>query len=134
MNIAIKAISKKDQELYYGALEKADDAFESIHRQIEQGKKFDVHHADEAIHSENFDELKEIVIDRLGDAVGCLKEMDISRINKEAELPLSDLARIYHYSADYLRNLINRGKVRGIKRGKTWYVRVQDMAEYVEKS
>lgn len=134
VNIAIKGISKKDRDLYYGALENADDVFESIHREIEQGKKFDVHHVDEAIHSENFDELKEIVIDRLGDAVGCLKEIDISRINKEAELPLSDLARIYHYSADYLRNLINRGKVKGVKRGKTWYVRVQDMAEYVEKS
>jgi Fic family protein len=134
VNIAIKGISKKDRELYYGALEKADDAFELIHREIEQGKKFDVHHVDEAIHSESFDELKEIVIDRLDDAVGCLKEMDISRMNKEAELPLSDLARIYHYSPDYLRNLINRGKVKGVKRGKTWYVRVQDMAEYVEES
>lgn len=133
VNIAIKGVSKKDRELYYSALEKADEAFESIHREIEQGKKFDVNHVDEAIHLENFSELKGIVIDRLDDAVGQLKEIDISRMNKEAELPLSDLARIYNYSPDYLRNLINRGKVRGVKKGKTWYVRVQDMADYVEK-
>lgn len=47
-------------------------------------------------------------------------------------LPLADLARFYSYSSDYLRNLINRGKIKGQKKGKTWYVRVKDLAEYVE--
>ncbi len=133
MNIAIKGISKKDREYYYDALEKADDVFELIHRKIEQGKKFDVNDVDECIRLEDFDKIKEIVIGRLDDAVGRLKEVDIRHTNKEAELPLSDLARIYNYSSDYLRNLINRGKLKGVKRGKTWHVRVQDMAEYVEK-
>ncbi len=133
MNIAIKGISKKDREHYYCALEKADDVFELIHRKIEQGKKFDVNDVDGCIHLESFNEIKEIVVGRLEDAIGRLKEVDVHHMNKEAELPLSDLARIYNYSPDYLRNLINRGKVKGVKRGKTWYVRVQDMAGYVEK-
>jgi len=53
-------------------------------------------------------------------------------IDKEALLPLSDLGRIYDYSPDYLRNLINRGKLRARKKGKTWYVCVQDFVNYIE--
>jgi len=48
-------------------------------------------------------------------------------------LSLSDLAKIYDYSLNYLCNLINRGKLKGTKKGKTWYVRVKDMAAYVEQ-
>jgi len=47
-------------------------------------------------------------------------------------LPLADLAHLYDYSSDYLRNLINRGKLKGRKKGKTWYVRVKDVADYIE--
>lgn len=132
-NIAIKGISKKDREFYYGALEKADDAFESIHREIEQGKKFDVHRVDEMVHLESFDELKKIVIDRLGDAVERLKKIDLNLMADDGSATLASAAAFYDYSPDYLRNLINRGKVKGVKKGKTWHVRVQDMAEYVKK-
>lgn len=133
INITIKGISKKDRDHYYDALEKADDAFENLHRQIEKGKKFEIKDVDKLILLKNFDEIKAIIFDRLNDSVGRLKEIDVHHINKEAELTLSDLARIYNYSPDYLRNLINRGNLKGQKKGKTWYVRVQDMAAYVDE-
>ena len=119
--MAIKGISKKDREQYYDALEKADDAFEGLHCQIEQGKSFTVNEIDQLIEVKNFDEITAIVFDRLKDSVGRLKEVDNHHIDKEAQLPLSDLARIYNYSSDYLRNLINRGKLKGKKRGKIWH-------------
>ena len=52
-------------------------------------------------------------------------------MHKEAVLPLRDLARVYDYSQDYLRNLINRGQLKGHKKGKLWFVRVHDLAAYV---
>jgi Fic family protein len=134
INIAIKGISKKDRNHYYDALEQADNAFEDIHRKMEQGEKFDVAGVDQLIKLKVFDEIKTIILDRLNDSVGRLKEIDIHNINKEAELSLSELARIYNYSSDYLRNLINRGKLKGRKKGKTWYVRVRDMAAYAEEA
>ena len=132
MNIAIKGISKNDREYYYNALEKADDVFETIHRKIEQSECFDVKDIDALIQRKDHEDIKALVLDRLTDAVTRLGKIDIQHLNKEAELPLSDLAKIYQYSPDYLRNLINRGKLKGRKKGKTWYVRVCDMAEYVK--
>jgi Fic family protein len=132
INIAIKGISKKDRNLYYDALEKADDGFEAIHRKIENGKHCRTNEVDQHLEKNDFEEFLSIVSNRLRDSVSRLKELDLEAIDKEAQLPLSDLARIYDYSQDYLRNLINRGKLEGIKKGKTWYVRVKDMAAYVE--
>ncbi|MBW2368529.1 MAG: Fic family protein [Deltaproteobacteria bacterium] len=132
VNVAIKGISKMDREQYYNALEKADDVFENLHRRIEQGKSFNVKAVDMMICLDDFNEMMFIITTRLNDAANRLKRYDIHYMNKEAQLPLSDLAHIYNYSPDYLRNLINRGKLKGKKKGKTWYVRVQDMANYVE--
>lgn len=130
INIAIKGVSKTERDYYYAALEKADDDFELMHRRIEIGDKFKMADVDGLIHKNNFDKFTEIVVDSLEDSVSRLKEIDIEHINKEALLPLSDLSRLYGYSSDYLRNLINRGKLKGQKKGKTWYVRVKDVAEY----
>ncbi len=133
LNIAIKGISKNDREHYYNTLEKADDGFEKLHRRIEQGESFDVKAVDQLNDQQNFDGIVAIVFDRLTDAVSRLKNIGLQHIDKEAQLPLSDLAHIYNYSPDYLRNLINRDQLKGQKKGKTWYVRVRDMAEYVER-
>ncbi|MBN1282316.1 MAG: Fic family protein [Proteobacteria bacterium] len=132
INIAIKGVSKKDRNHYYEALEKADDDFEAIHRRIEGGDKYKVEDVDKFIHEKNFDEFTAIVVESLEDSVSRLKKIDIDRINKEALLPLSDLSHLYGYSSDYLRNLINRGKIKGQKKGKTWYLRVKDLAGYIE--
>ncbi|MFH1873961.1 MAG: Fic family protein [Pseudomonadota bacterium] len=133
INIAIKGISKKDRDIYYESLEKADDDFELIHREMEKGKSFTVKQVDELIHKDNFDEFVTIVVNRLEDAVSRLKEIDVDSVDQEAKLPLSDLAHLYNYSPDYLRNLINQGKLKGYKKGKTWYVQVKDLAKYVEE-
>lgn len=109
INIAIKGVSKEDRNHYYESLEKADDTFEKIHREIEKGKKFNVTEVDKLIHKSNFDEFVSIVVKRLEDSISYLKRINIETIDKEAQLPLSDLAHIYDYSSDYLRNLINRG-------------------------
>ena len=133
VNVAIKGISKNDREYYYHALEKADDGFERLHRQIEQGQRFDWKSADAFINQEDFNEIVSLVLDRLNDSVSRLKNVGVPPIDGEAQLPLSDLARIYNYSPDYLRNLINRDLLKGHKKGKTWYVRVRDMAGYAER-
>ncbi len=133
INVAIKGVSKKDRNHYYESLEKADDDFESIHRRIEDGETFNVADVDKLIHRNHFDAFTAIVVEALKESVSRLKEVDVDRIDKEALLPLSDLSHLYGYSSDYLRNLINRGKLRGQKKGKTWYVRVKDLAEYMEQ-
>ena len=88
---------------------------------------------DQWIELKAFDGIKAIILDRLNDSLGRVKDVDIHRVNEEAELSLSELARIYDYSPDYLRNLINRDKIKARKKGKTWYVRVRDLAAYVEE-
>ena len=133
INIAIKGISKKDRDHYYGVLEKADDQFENMHRKIEKGISYTIQELNQSAMENNFDEFLAIIIDRLKDSVSRLKKINIKIINKDAKLPLSDLAKVYNYSQNYLRNLINRGKINGTKKGKTWYVRVKDMAAYVEQ-
>ncbi|MFH1830483.1 MAG: Fic family protein [Pseudomonadota bacterium] len=133
INVAIKGVSKKDRNHYYESLEKADDDLESMHRRIENGDKFKVADVDKLIHKKNFDEFTAIVVESLEDSVSRLKEIDIEHVDKEALLPLSDLSHLYNYCPDYLRNLINRGKIKGQKKGKTWYVRVKDLADYIEE-
>lgn len=133
INIAIKGISKKDRNFYYKALEKADDGFETIHREVEKGKQYTINEVDQHLDKNNFEIFLAIVTHRLKDSVYRLKEMNLNNIDKEALLSLNDLAKIYDYSPNYLRNLINRGKIKGTKKGKTWYVRVKDMAAYIEQ-
>ena len=133
INVAIKGISKKDRDCYYNALEQADDVFESMHRKIEEGSSYDIEDVGKVIAKKDFNDFIFIVIDRLKDSVLRLKEIDIKNIDQEARLPLSDLSKMYNYSQDYLRNLINRGNIKGEKKGKTWYVKVKDMAAYVEE-
>ena len=48
-------------------------------------------------------------------------------------IPLRELAQLFDYSQDYLRNLINRGNLKAQKRGKLWYVRVGDMHHYLKE-
>ncbi len=133
INIAIKGISKKDRDIYYDALEKADDQFEIIHREIEKGRHYTINEVDKYLDKNNFDKVLTIVMNRFKDSVYRLTEIDVKNIDKEAKLSLSELAKIYDYSPNYLRNLINRGKLKATKKGKTWYVRVKDMAAYVEQ-
>jgi len=131
VNIAIKGISKNERNKYYDVLEKADSCFEEIHRAIEKGKKFFAQDVNKIINDEEFEPFVAMVSQLVEEAVGRLKEGRLANLHKEAVLPLRDLARVYDYSQDYLRNLINRGQLKAQKKGKLWYVRVHDLAEYV---
>ncbi len=133
VNIAIKGISKQEREQYYNALEKADRYFNEIHRLFEKNKKFTPADINKAIRSEEFILFTQMISGLLREALDRLEGGKLSNLNKEAILPLRDLARIYDYSQDYLRNLINRGQLRAHKKGKLWHVRVHDLAEHVNR-
>lgn len=131
LNIAIKGFSKADRDEYYDALEEGDDCFEEISRRIEKGKKLSLDQATALITDVPLAGLKKIILDQMTDSLKRFKNVGVTGLDKDASLPLRDLARLYDYSQDYLRNLINRGELKAEKKGKLWYVRVRDMAEHV---
>ncbi|MBF0478573.1 MAG: Fic family protein [Candidatus Omnitrophica bacterium] len=131
LNIAIKGFSKLDRDLYYSALEQGDDCFEEISRRIEKGKKLSLEQLDAIVTDKPLSELKKIVLGRLVESIKRMKTGKTKSISKDAVIPLRDLAQLYDYSQDYLRNLINRGELKALKKGKLWYVRVKDMAQHI---
>ena len=131
VNVAIKGISKEERNEYYDALEKADRCFEEIHRQIEKRQKFIPGDINKKIKQEKFELFVSMVSGLLQEAVDRLKGGRLTNLSQEAVLPLRDLARVYDYSQDYLRNLINRGQLKAHKKGKLWYVCVRNLAEYI---
>ncbi|MBF0123159.1 MAG: Fic family protein [Candidatus Omnitrophica bacterium] len=131
LNIAIKGFSKADRDRYYDALEQGDDCFEEISRKLEKGKKLSLDQAGAIITDVPLGELKKIILDQMTESLKRFKSSGITNLDKDAVLPLRDVARLYDYSQDYLRNLINRGELKAQKKGKLWYVKVRDMAEHV---
>ena len=134
VNVAIKGISKQEREQYYYVLETADRCFNEIHRLIEKNEKFTSSGINKVIKSEKFSPFTQMISGLLKEAIDRLEGGRLTNLNKEAILPLRDLARIYDYSQDYLRNLINRGQVKAHKKGKLWYVRIHDLAAYINKA
>lgn len=132
VNISIKGINKTDRQKYYDALEVCDECFEKINRKIESGKKVSVQEADEYIQENNFGPLINIIESCLEKAVGRLKGVRGLDLKRDAIVSLRQLAAAYDYSQDYLRNLINRGKLKAAKRGKLWYVRIRNMQKYID--
>ena len=131
VNVAIKGISKEERNKYYAVLEKADRCFDHIHRLIEKNKKITPADVNKVIKIEEFEPFTQMILGLLKEAVDRLKGGKLSNLNHEAVLPLRELARVYGYSQDYLRNLINRGQLKAHKKGKLWYVRVHDLTEYI---
>ena len=131
LNIAIKGFSKMDRDMYYNALEQGDDCFEEINRSLEKGKKLSLDQADGIVTDGPLVGLKKIVLERLAESVKRMKSGATRSMSKDAVVPLRDLAQLYDYSQDYLRNLINRGELKAQKKGKLWHVKVQDMAEHI---
>jgi Fic family protein len=134
MNVAIKGVAKNEREQYYHVLEKADRSFEDIHRRIEGGKKIQPADLARSIRQEDVQPFVVMITGLLKEAINRLKGGKLTNLSQEALVPLRDLARVYDYSQDYLRNLINRGQLKAQKKGKLWYVRVRDLARYVEKA
>lgn len=133
VNVAIKGITKDERDEYYNALERSDRCFNELHRLIEKNKKFAPKDVNQAIKVEEFNLFTEMIEKLLREAIGRLEGGQLTSLNKEAVLPLRDLAKIYDYSQDYLRNLINRGYLKAHKQGKLWYVKVQDLADHINK-
>jgi len=133
INISIKGISKSEREQYYDVLEKADRCFEEIHRLIEKNRKPSPEEVNKIINKQELLPFSQMVSGLLKEAIDRLEGSKLTNLNKEAILPLRDLAKIYDYSQDYLRNLINRGQLKAHKKGKLWYVRVQDLADHINK-
>lgn len=131
LNIAIKGFTRTERDKYYDALEKGDDCFEEIHRQLEKGKKLSLEQVDKIVSDGPSAKLKNIVLDQLHESLKRMQSAATRTIDQNAVIPLRDLAKLYDYSPDYLRNLINRGELKAQKKGKLWYVKVRDMAAHI---
>ena len=134
VNVAIKGISKQERDQYYNVLEKSDRCFNEIHRLIEKNKKFTPAGINKVIKKEAFTPFTQMISGLLKEAIDRLEGGGLTHLDKEAILPLRDLAKMYDYSQDYLRNLINRGQLKAHKKGKLWYVRVHDLADYINRT
>ncbi len=132
VNIAIKGTTREQREKYYQAMETGDDEIERMLRDMERGKKVTSQSVDQYLANSDMTLLEAIIRDRLSDALERLKSKEMLTFNKEAILPLRDAARFFNYSQDYLRNLINKNKLKAMKKGKLWYVKVRDVEQYIE--
>lgn len=133
VNIAIKGTQRYDRSKYYEAMENGDDQFELMLREIEKGNKVTVKEINS--HAENSDVtlLEKIIINRLGDSLKRLSKKEFVQMNRDALVPLRDAAKFFSYSQDYLRKLINTGKLPAEKKGKLWYLRIRDVQKYMNQ-
>lgn len=132
VNIAIKGISKSDRNKYYNALETCDECFEKINRDIEKGKNVTIKNVDDYIKKSDFTLLRNIIKKRLEKSIERMKNAHGVSLSSDAVVSLRQLAAVFDYSQDYLRNLINRKQLKALKRGKLWYVKIRDMQNYLE--
>ncbi|MEO8233418.1 MAG: Fic family protein, partial [Ignavibacteriota bacterium] len=132
INIAIKGTQKSDREKYYYAMEQGDEHFELMLRKIEKGEKLTPKIIDDFAMQTNSSLLEQIISSRLEDGLNRLGRSEMISINEDAVLPLRDISKFYNYSQDYIRNLINKGKIKAQKRGKLWYVRIREIEKYLK--
>ena len=132
INIAIKGISQKNRETYYHALEVCDECFEQLHQCIEQGKTLSLRDIDNATKETDFSAFADMVRSYVIDALSRIQQKQ-KHPQEEGLVPLRELAQLFDYSQDYLRNLINRGNLKAQKKGKLWYVKVADMHRYLNE-
>lgn len=131
INIAIKGITRSQRELYYHALEIADDEIENLLRKIESNGNISYQIFNQFAEQSDIKLLENLIYDRLTESVIRLKNKQPITYPKDASITLKDAAKLSNYSQDYLRNLINRGKLRARKQGKLWTVMVRDMENYL---
>lgn len=133
VNIAIKGTQKYDRDRYYEAMEKGDDQFELMLRQVENGKKIQTKDVSTYADKSDVSLLEKIVLNRLQDGLKRLSKKEFVEMNLDALVPLRDAAKFFNYSQDYLRKLINTGKLPAEKKGKLWYLRIRDVQKYMNK-
>ncbi len=134
INISIKGTTKENRDIYYRALEIGDDRYNQMLREIEAGTSPTVKLIEKNTSESKLDLMEKMIRERLQDALQRLKTGDKWRFQPDALLPLREVARHYNFSQDYLRNLINKGKLKGEKRGKLWYIRIRDMDQYLQET
>ena len=132
INITIKGTQQHERDKYYSAMEEGDDAFEEMLREIENGRKITTELIDTYAEQSHTDKLEGLLTRGLRESLQRLTKTEYIPHDPDAVLPLRDAARFYNYSQDYLRNLINKGKLPGIRRGKLWYVWVRDLEQYIK--
>jgi len=133
INIAIKGTPRENREIYYRALEVGDDRYNEMLREIETGKSPTVKIIEKYTAESKLELMEKMIRERLQDAYQRLKTAASWRFRPDALLPLREVARHYNFSQDYLRNLINKGKLQGEKRGKLWYIRIREMDRYLRE-
>lgn len=133
-NIAIKGVQKTDRNRYYDAMERGDDLFEAMMRKIEAGKKITLREVSSVASRSKTELLEDIIRKRLEDGLQRLGTSSFIKANLDAEVPLREAGKFFNYSQDYLRNLINDGRLPATKKGKLWYIRVRDVDKYIRET
>ena len=121
VNVAIKG----------GTILEQGNCFKEIHRLIETNEKLDPSSINNSIKKDTFVPLVQMISGLIKKTIDSLERGRAAHLGTQAVLPLRHLAKMYDYSQDYLRNLINRGQIKAHKKGKLWYVQVQDLERYI---
>jgi Fic family protein len=121
VNVAIKENLNEEQ----------GNCFKEIHRLIETNEKLTPSSINNLIKKESFTPFVQTISGLIKKTIDRLEKGRATHSSTDAVLPLRHLAKMFDYSQDYLRNLINRGQVNAHKKGKLWYVRVQDLERYI---
>lgn len=132
LNIAIKGTNKKDRDKYYKALETGDNKFEILLRNIEKGQNISITDINNFAKETDSTLLEEIIKNRIQDSFNRIKSSKFIELNLNAEVTLNEASKFYNYSQDYLRNLINKGKLKASKKGKLWYINISDIDNYIK--
>jgi len=133
INVTIKGTQRQERDRYYNAMEEGDDAFENMLRNIEKGEKITAGLIDYYAEQSDIKIFQTLITKSLRESLQRLSKKEYIIPAPDALLPLRDAARFFNYSQDYLRNLINKGKLPGTRRGKLWYVRVRDVERYIRE-
>ena len=132
-NIAIKGVQKNDRERYYEALAIGDDGFDRMLRMVEVGLQPTPDLIDDHAQQSDLAAMEEIIVTQLETSLTRLKKHGPAAFNQDDLVPLRQAAQFSNYSQDYLRNLINLGKLPAQKRGKLWYMRIRDLSAYMQQ-
>ena len=133
LNIAIKGTGKKDRDKYYKAMEIGDKKFEILLRNIEKRQIISVTEINNFAKETDSTLLEKIIKNRLQDSFNRIKNSKFIELNLNAEVTLNEASKFYNYSQDYLRNLINMGKLKARKKGKLWYINISDIDDYIKE-
>ena len=132
INIAIKGVKKSERDFYYNSLEFSDDQYEIMLRQVEIGKKISMELIEKHSAITNSSELENIIYKCLDSGVERLLKTLSDETYIEKYLPLREIAKYFNYSQDYLRNLINKGKLPAKRNGKIWLLQPNAIQKYID--